>query len=214
MPIAGVRVTVVDHPEYGQTATRTDGGFDMAVNGGGPLTLRFARAGYIPVQRTVEPPAQDYDVVETITMIPYDDAVTKVDLAGAPAPVQARQVTDGDGTRRATLLFEAGTTATATLDGTRWTSANTLNVRATEFTIGDSGPSAMPGELPPTSAYTYAVEYSVDEADKLGATDVRFSKPVATYVDNFLDFPAGTPVPAGYYDRAAGHWVASPKTAS
>ena len=50
-PIAGVRVTVVGHPEYGMTDTRTDGGFDMAVNGGGPLTLRFARAGYIPVQR-------------------------------------------------------------------------------------------------------------------------------------------------------------------
>ena len=32
----------------------------------------------------------------------------------------------------------------------------------------------------------------------------RFTKPVATYVDNFLGFPAGTIVPAAYYDEARG----------
>src|SRR5262249_33680996 len=32
-PIAGARVTVVDHPELGMTDTRADGAFDLAVNG-------------------------------------------------------------------------------------------------------------------------------------------------------------------------------------
>ena len=67
----------------------------------------------------------------------------------------------------------------------------------------------MPGELPPSSAYTYAVELSVDQAVQAGATDVAFSKPVVTYVDNFLHFPAGTIVPAAYYDETKGAWVPS-----
>ena len=33
-----------------------------------------------------------------------------------------------------------------------------LNVRATELTVGPNGEKAMPGELPPSSAYTYAVD--------------------------------------------------------
>ena len=39
---------------------------------------------------------------------------------------------------------------------------------------------------------------------------VTFSKPVATYVTNFLDFPAGTHVPAAYYDEAKQAWVPAP----
>ncbi len=35
--LPAVRVTVVDHPELGQTVTREDGRFDIAVNGGEPL---------------------------------------------------------------------------------------------------------------------------------------------------------------------------------
>jgi RHS repeat-associated protein len=62
----------------------------------------------------------------------------------------------------------------------------------------------MPGALPPTSAYTYAVELSVDEAK-----DVTFDKPVSFYVENFLGFPVGSAVPTGYYDRDKAQWVAS-----
>ena len=67
----------------------------------------------------------------------------------------------------------------------------------------------MPGELPDTSAYTYAVEFSVEQAVEAGAVDVEFDKPVATYVDNFLDFKAGTIVPAAYYDKDKAAWVPS-----
>ena len=208
--IGGVRVTVLGHPEYGRTASRADGAFDLAVNGGAPLTLSLTRAGWVPAQRTVDPTAQDFEGVDDITLIPYSDTVTGVDLDSATQPevVRGAAVTDDAGTRRPTLLFEPGTDATAKLaDGTTVDLPAELNVRATEFTVGETGPSAMPGELPPTSAYTYAVEYSVDEADELGAVDVHFDKPVATYTDNFLEFPAGTPVPSGYYDRAQARWV-------
>ena len=147
-------------------------------------------------------------------LVPYDDQVTGVDLANSQDEIQVAQgapVTDGDGTRKATLLLEPGTDAKATLpDGTTKDLGDRLNIRATEFTIGASGPAAMPGELPPTSAYTYAVEYSVDEASKQEAVDVQFTKPVVTYVDNYLKFPAGTVVPMGYYDREQAQWVPAP----
>lgn len=36
-PLPGVTITILDHPEFGQTMSRLDGMFDMAVNGGGLL---------------------------------------------------------------------------------------------------------------------------------------------------------------------------------
>ena len=57
----------------------------------------------------------------------------------------------------------------------------------------------MPGELPPSSGYTYAVELSADEALAAGAQEVRFSSPVPFYVENFVGFPVGSLVPAGFY---------------
>ena len=86
---------------------------------------------------------------------------------------------------------------------------DTLTIRATEYTVGPDGPMAMPAPLPPSSAYTYAVELSADEALAHGATSVEFSQPLPFYVENFLGFPVGGAVPAGYYDRARAAWVPS-----
>ncbi|HSD84645.1 MAG TPA: hypothetical protein VLG46_12335, partial [Anaerolineae bacterium] len=68
---------------------------------------------------------------------------------------------------------------------------------------------AMPGSLPPASAYTYAVDYSVDEALVANAIDVRFNQPLIHYNENFLGFPTGTLVPSGYYDRQKAAWIAA-----
>jgi hypothetical protein len=87
------------------------------------------------------------------------------------------------------------------------TAAAELHVRATEFTVGDDGPRAMPAPLPPSSGYTYCVELSADEAAAAGATEVRFDKPLSLYVENFLSFPVGTVVPLGYYDRVRAAWI-------
>jgi len=65
----------------------------------------------------------------------------------------------------------------------------------------------MPGPLPPTSGYTYAVELSADEAVAAGADRVTFSQPVLLYVENFLGFAVGGVVPAGFFDRRAAGWV-------
>ena len=209
--LSGVKITVLNHPEYGQTVSRDDGMFDMAVNGGGLLTIDFRKGGYLSAQRQVAVPWQDYASVPDVVLPAYDTRITTIDLASV-APVQVARgsvVTDSDGTRQATLFFAQGTQATIVMPDNSTRSMPSFNVRATEYTVGPNGPRAMPAELPPASAYTYCAEYSVDEAVSAGADTVWFSQPVITYVENFLRLPVGIPVPSGYYDRKKGVWIPS-----
>lgn len=208
--LAGVKISVLNHPEFGQTLTRADGAFDIAVNGGGQLTLRYEKGGYLAVQRAIVAPWRDYAWLPEVVMIPFDSAVTTVDLTNASMQTaRGSTVSDADGARRATILFPAGTTATIVLPDGSTQPLTSLNVRATEYTVGASGPKAMPAPLPPSSGYTYAAELSVDEAVAAGATEVRFSQALPVYVENFLGFPVGGAVPSGYYDRQKGQWIAS-----
>jgi RHS repeat-associated protein len=185
--------------------------FDLAVNGGGLLTIEYRKAGYLPVHRQVQARWQDYAWAPDIVLVPYDNLVTAVDLA-SPAPMQVARgsvVTDADGTRQPTLLISQGTAATITLPDGSSRALSDLHVRATEYTIGTTGPNAMPAPLPPSTAYTYAVELSVDEAVAAGADRVGFDQPISYYMENFLNFPAGMIVPVGYYDRKQGRWIPS-----
>src|SRR6185436_4050271 len=84
-PLAGVRITILSHPEFGVTTSRTDGMFDMAVNGGGVLTVSYEKAGFCPVHRQVTVPWQDYAMVPDVVMIPLDPIVTPVTLGSASA---------------------------------------------------------------------------------------------------------------------------------
>ncbi len=211
--LPGVAITVLGHPELGHTWSRLDGGFDLAVNGGGYLTVKYAKAGYIPAQRQVSVSWQDYAEVPDVTLLVRDAQVTTINLSSS-APIQVAQgsvSSDQDGPRRATLLFAQGTEASIFLpDGTPQPVTN-LSIRATEYTVGTNGPRAMPAALPPDIGYTYCVELSADEAVangiKVGGKDVVFSKPVVFYVENFLGFPVGGIVPVGYYDADRAAWV-------
>ncbi|HEY2092950.1 MAG TPA: RHS repeat-associated core domain-containing protein [Thermoanaerobaculia bacterium] len=205
-PLSGVVVATAQHPEFGQTVTRADGRYDFVWNGGGSLHLTFTKPGYIASDRVVTTKWNQQKPVDDVALVAYDGAVTTITAGAGTAQVaQGSSVTDADGTRRATIIFPAGTTATLTnADGTTQP-ATTLHVRATEFTIGVNGPKAMPADLPPSTAYTYCVDLSVDEAP--GAT---FSNPVPVYVENVLGFPVGTPIPMGYFDRFSNRWVPSP----
>src|SRR5262249_48005462 len=75
-PISGMKVTVVSHPELGQTLTRVDGQFDLVVNGGEALTLDFDKSGYLPAQRTLQVPWQEYVRVPDVIAIPPDANAT------------------------------------------------------------------------------------------------------------------------------------------
>lgn len=209
-PVSGVKVTVLNQLKFGQTLSRTDGMYDMAVNGGGVLTITFEKSGFLPVQRQANVPWQDFVVFDDVVMIPLDAKVTTIDLATNTLQVaRANPVTDGDGVRQSTVVFPAGTVATMVMSDGSLRPLTTLNVRSTEYTVGPTGPKAMPGPLPPASGYTYATELSVDEAIAAGAKSVSFNQPVYHYVENFLNFPVGGVVPSGYYDRVKAAWVPS-----
>jgi RHS repeat-associated protein len=210
-PLPGVTVSIKDHPEFGRTLSRADGRFDLAVNGGGWLTIDYQADGFLPAQRKVDAPWRDFVVADDVALIGLDPNLTRIDLAnlGAIAAARGSVEVDRDGRRQATVLFKPGTSAEMILpDGSRQ-ALTELGVRATEYTVGPNGPAAMPGELPANVAYTYAVELSVDEAIAAGATRVQFDRPVAFHVENFLGFPVGSIVPMGYYDRELAAWVPS-----
>jgi YD repeat-containing protein len=209
-PLPAVRIGVHRHPELGGTLSRANGAFDLVVNGGGALTLDYGTDGFLPAQRTLDVPWAQWVTAPDVVLVPLDPQVTMVE-AGAPVLQTAigSPVTDEDGARQAMVMFPAGTTATMVLPDGTTQALESLAVRATEYTVGDRGPEAMPAALPPTSGYTYAVELSVDAALGAGATRVDFNQPLPTYVDNFLGFPVGGKVPAGYYDRDRAAWIAS-----
>ena len=209
-PLPSVTITIHGHPEFGQTISRVDGMFDMAVNGGGALTLNYVRIGYLPIQRTLDIPWRDYVPVPDVVMVELDSQVTVLDLdSQAMQMAQGGEVTDDDGTRQATLLMPPGTTAELVFPDGSTQSLSSLSVRATEYTVGENGPLAMPAPLPPTSGYTYALELSADEALAAGAERVTFNQPLYFYVEDFIGFPVGSAVPTGFYDRTQAQWVAS-----
>ncbi len=194
-----------------QKTETSNGTFNMAVNGNGPLTVNYQKAGYLPLQRTVKTAWQEYAVIDGIVMNELDPLVTTIDLT-ANTPIQVAQgslVTDSDGSRQATVLFPQGIQASMTFPDGSTQPLTQLAVRATEYTVGENGPQAMPAPLPPASAYTYAVDLSVDQAIVAGATRVDFSQPIPLYVDNFLDFPVGGIVPIGWYDYTQSIWIPS-----
>jgi RHS repeat-associated protein len=208
--LSGVKVTIADHPEFGVAVSRVDGGYDLVVNGGGTLIVQMVKSGYLSVDRRVEVGWQGFGHVEDVVMIQLDPQVTVVDLTQPVLQVAAGSVvTDSDGSRQATVLVPPGTLATMDLPNGTTMPLSTLSIRATEYTVGDTGPAAMPATLPTTSAYTYAVEYSADEALAAGAKMVHFSQPLYHYLENFLGFQVGVGVPTGYYDRGSHSWVAS-----
>jgi RHS repeat-associated protein len=207
-PLPSVTVTVLDHPELGQTVTRSDGRYDLAVNSGGAIVLLFERPTFLPVEREIDPAVRDYENVEDVAMKHFDQDVTMITPNASTVQVAQSTIThDESGERRSTLIFMPGTTADMRLPDGSTKPLKTLRVRATEYTVGAHGPEAMPGELPPTSAYTFAANYSVDEAVEAGATGVEFNQPVPIYTDDFLGMPVGTDVPLGSYDMEKGEWI-------
>jgi len=208
--LPGVRVSVRGQPGLGETLSRADGAYDLLVNGGAALSVVFERDGFLPATRTVDATWDEFRTLPDIVMLELDSAVTTVQSdATNMQVVRGTTVADGSGQRTATLLVPAGTSAALEMPDGSQIPAGSLNIRATEYTVGDNIGAAMPGSLPPTSALTYAVELSADEAIAAGADDVVFDQPLYFYLDNFIGFDTGLDVPMGFLDRATGNWVAS-----
>ncbi|HKO53851.1 MAG TPA: hypothetical protein VJV79_39360 [Polyangiaceae bacterium] len=217
--VAGVKISVIDHAELGWTLTRADGLFDMAVNGGSHLVFAYTKDGHIPTQRSLTPGRQRYLNAAEVGMVTLADKPSQISAgASAQQVASAEPKTDARGTRQPLVLFAPGTTAEAELPDGSTKPLSHLSVRVTEYPL-DLSPKVptrtqrfAPGSLPASGNVNYSLDFTVDEAEKLGATSVAFSKPVTVYVENFLGLPAGSPVPLGYYDRGSSHWDAGAKS--
>jgi RHS repeat-associated protein len=219
-PLAGVTVSILNHAEFGSTLTQEDGYFDLAVNTGGSYVVDFQSSSFLDVQRTVRTRWQDIAMLDDIVMIPPDPATPKITFSSSTSTwqhVDGQPRSDPDGTRTGHLLIPPHTTATGP-NGP----VTTASVSATEFTA--AGPSgtvgtalngvhAMPGTLPPTSAYTYAMELgATDDSNGQSLDHLTFNQNVFYYVDNFVSggtIPSGAAVPTGFYDRGSGAWIAN-----
>ncbi|MBI2440089.1 MAG: hypothetical protein HYV35_01835 [Lentisphaerae bacterium] len=210
--VSGVTVTVNSHSELGQTLTRTNGAYDIVVNGGGPVSMNFAKTGYLTIQRTLDLPWQDYVPVDDVMLKTADPNVMVATLPATNAQAVYGSVqTDTSGSRRAMVIIPANTRAYVFTEAGATQETSTLTTRLTEFTVGSNGPAAMPGDLPPTVAYTYALELAAEEAQvKIAGRDTLFSTNVFFYVDNFLEMPTGIQVPMAYYDDTTAAWIPSP----
>lgn len=201
-PISDVNISVHEHPEYGTTTTDSIGNFTIPAEGGSSLTIVYEKEGLIPVHRSVYVPWNDFAVVETIQMIEEDSAFTQVTFNGSPNSVfthRSSPVTTAAGSRSVTVIMTGDNQAfLIDKEGNDVLELDTVNVRASEFPT----PATMPAALPPTSAFTYCAEFSIE-----GAKRVRFAKPVTVLIDNFLGFDVGTIVPVGYYDRDCACWI-------
>lgn len=214
-PLAGVRITHKDAPQLGYTLSRADGAFDFVANGGGRVVLEYRKSGYLPAQRQTDAPWNDYVVMPDAALVALDPHVTPIELGAADGQIAlGGENSDANGERRASVYFPPGLQAQMYDADGQLQPLDALDVRFTEYTVGDDGPRRMPSPLPPTTAYTYAVEISVDQAlangRKVAGRDVVFDRPVALHVDNFLDYPVGEGVPTGYYDTDAVAWKAVP----
>ncbi len=108
-PLPNVTITIDGHEEFGETRTREDGRFDIAVNGGGLLTVRYRKAGYLDAQRTVDVPWNDTVEAPGVVLVALDPEVTTITLQADDMQVaRGSTVVDDDGPRRATLLFPPG----------------------------------------------------------------------------------------------------------
>lgn len=210
-PIEGVTVTALEAPDLGQTQTDGNGFYTFAFNAGGSTVLNFESPQRLTVQRRFTSAWNEWARLEDVVMIGIDVESQTT----SPVPIgghwhDASTENDGDGSRTGRLYLRPGTELTARLpDGTLVPLPGSLNLSVTEYTVGPSGPAAMPGILPDSSGYTYAAEVRVAEAEALGAAGVELSIPAVLYLDDFLGFGPGAPVPVGVYDRQLAAWQAS-----
>jgi RHS repeat-associated protein len=205
-PLTGVTLSVVGHTEFGQTVSRPEGGFDLVVNGGQQLTVRYVKPGYVSVQRHILTVWNQYAHLPDVVMLPASATTSAVTLGATSTLADGVATTDSDGTRTPHVYIAPNTTANVVAANGTKTALSSFHLRMTELTSGTTGQQSMPADLPPASAYTYCTAFDVDEAPD--AVRVDLSPPAVAYVDNFLSFATGTGVPAGAYVPASDTWEA------
>jgi RHS repeat-associated protein len=207
--LSGVTISVLNHPEFGSTASLANGEYFIVVNGGGPLTIRADKTGFLVSDRLVNPVWNGTEFAQEIRLIAVDTTVSSVTFASggvfSGTAIAANAGGDTSPARQAAAYFPPGVAVTA-----NGASVTTAKFRVTEFTVGSAGQDRMPANVAANTMYTYAAEFSLEDAAGNRYDNVTFATPVMSYVTNFLSMAVGDTVPVGYYDRQAGTWKPMP----
>jgi len=198
-----------NRPEFGRTYTRKDGAYDLAIDGNQYLHLRVSKAGFIPVDRSIHSKIFLAGGVQDIILLPMQESANKVEF-GRPILVSGDLVSDDSGARRTSVFFPENTQAKLEFSNGASEEIKTISLRIDEVTRGQEGRASMMADLPARTLYTYAAEFSVDEAIAKNAEKIVFVDPVFVYIDNFLGFEPGSIVPSGFYDRGRLAWEPMP----
>lgn len=209
-PLAGVEVSVPAQPEIGRTLTDAEGGFDLAVNGGGPVLVAYQKVGLLSARRWVATPWQDYAWAPDVVLTPPGGRIGVLDLPANDAPaLRGPQEGDAAGAGRPVFVAPAGFGASEVFpDGDK--PLNRIALSAVEYDIGRHGAAALPALPPPGAAACYAIDLGTDEPLETGASEVKFNKPLLQYVENIPNLPAGTVLPLGHFDGERSLWLPSP----
>ena len=216
-PLAGVKISVIGHAELGWTLTRKDGLFDMVVNGGGRLVFAYTKDSFVAAQRSAQPQWQRYATIPEVGMIALASKASTISSGASHQQIAvADQIKDAHGSRQPLVLFAPGTNASVELPDGTTQPLSSLSVHVTEYPLDQPklptrSQLFAPGSLPGSGNLNYTLEFTVDEAEALGASRVTFDQPATVYVENFLGLKAGSPVPIGYYNRASSNWEAADK---
>lgn len=213
-PLAGVRVSIGGHDEWGHTISRPDGVFDLAVNGGSQLLVQFSRDGLLSAERGVQAAWRSYESVPEVGMVAAGEAVTPITGNADHEQVAVGDVVeDALGRRQPVVVFVKDTKATAKLPDGSKEELKELHVRLAQYPLElpaaetiDEPSRFAPGTAPHPGSISWGIEATIDEAQALGATIVEFSTPASILVENFLGLPVGSPIPMGYYQRGQGQW--------
>ena len=77
-PLEGVRVRTPREGRYGEARTRSDGGFDYVINGGGRTRLRFELDGHLIAQRNADAKTNRFLVLEDVALVQKSATATPV----------------------------------------------------------------------------------------------------------------------------------------
>ena len=184
-PIPGASVLAADGSFFVETDDEGRFSFPFSTDQDKVL-LTIRKPGFTFVQRWAQADAGESTVVETAYLKPLDPAVTTVGPEGGEA-------VNTEGNVRISVPAGALDREVG-LSGTWYDDAKEL-----------------PGDLPSTSHFTYAVELRHDSngSDESATKDVEsFNKPMTIRLLNTRGFKKGTPVPLGVYYEHLGKWVA------
>ncbi len=188
LPLQGVDVAVREDDgqvsAFATVPTNAKGSFHLPVARRGVLTVDLFKAGYIASVRSVSVFSAN-GTCEPVLLVPVDGKSNRV----AEADLEPG------------ALFEASSSdglVSVVVDKSDLRQGEDIDIRLNWFETDDE----LPGPLPPTSAWTYAVNLQVAGHE----TRYDFAGPVTVRFRNTLGFPSGTRIPIGVWNPATARW--------